>query len=145
MSGASADAVLTALTAVWAAAAPAGVAVIDGPPYDPPSNFLAVGWEREGQAATTVSLSTLTVSTQRLQEIDVLSLLSFSVDAGEITTARRQLVAAFDLFAAALAGNARLGGAAVRAEITEYDVTPILTEAGSVIDLRFTTHVTAVK
>lgn len=146
MSGSTIHAALTELVALWRVAAPLGVAVIDGPAYDPPANFLAVGWDRSEQASvSSVSAPMNMAGSQSLESFDVSSLLSFSYDAAEVTTVRGLVFAAFDVFAAALAADQQLGAVVMAASVTAYEMTPILTELGSVMDLRFTTHVEACK
>jgi hypothetical protein len=147
---------LTALVLLWRAAAPPIMAdsdpasgrrgVIDGPPYDLPERFLAVGWDRTEQPSVSAASVAASMSgTQSRESFDVSSLLSFAYDAAEVTTVRGQVMAAFDAFAAALAADQQMDGLVMQAQITGYDMTPILTESASVLDLRFTTHVEAMK
>lgn len=146
MSGSTIHAALSALVSVWRTAAPIGVIVIDGPAYDPPANFLAVGWDRSDAASvTSTAVPSVLSGLQAAETFDVSSLLSFSFDADEVTTVRGLVFAAFDAFAAALAADQDLGGAVWTARISDYEMTPILTEVGSVMDLRFTTRIEASK
>lgn len=144
MSGTTIDAALTALVTLFKGAGMVKVGVIDGPAYDPPNNFLAVGWDRSDQPAV-VATKVLGDygTTDGLEQYTVSSLLSFSYDDGEVTVVRGLLTAAFDQLDTALGLDPTLGGLVLNAWIGEYELTPILTEAGTVADLRFSTVIRA--
>lgn len=134
------------MTALFDGAAPADVYVVKGPAFDPPPNFLAVGWDRSDQPGITASNENADASGMRgVETFDVSSLLSYSYDANNIDTALDLIMATFEALTGALAVDRTLGGAVMNARISEYELTPILTEMGAVMDLRFTTHVQAMK
>lgn len=127
-----------ALVAAFTAAAPSGVVVIDGPAYDPPYQFLAVGWDRTDAAATLVSRVPSTAGFAEAEAIDVSCMLSFAYDDNEVTDVRTALFTAFYALADAIAADRTLGGSVMTTRIGAYDLTSTLTEAGAVADLRFT-------
>jgi hypothetical protein len=130
-------------TAVEASVTP-NFTVIDGPAWDPPDNFLAVGWDRSDQPAVIATNASADYGNAEGQEqYDVSCLLSFFYDAAEVTTVRGQMFAAFQQLRAAVAADTRLGETVLSAWISRYELTPILLETGSVMDLRFSVAVNA--
>ncbi len=144
MSGSTIPVVLAGLVSLFKTASLGDVAVIDGPAYDPPNNFLSVGWDRSGQPAVVATNDLQDYgATTGLETYQVSSLLSFSYDDDEVTVVRERMFAAFEALSAAVAADPQLGGAAMLVRITSYDLTPILLEVGAVADLRFTVTVQA--
>lgn len=147
MSGSSVPAVLTALTSLFTTAAPSGVTVSDGPIYDPPGNFLAVGWDMTDTAdGVTGQSSPADAGLAQNDELyDVNCVLSFHEGSSDPTTARAELFTAYNALDTALAGDHTLGGACMFAQIATYRLEQGVAETGSTAFLRFTVRVHAWK
>lgn len=145
MSGSTIPAVLPALKNTFKAAA-ATLYVVVGPVYDPPADFLAVGWDRSDQpgVSAVVELADYAQS-QDLETYDVSCLLSFSYDSDEVETVLEQLFVVLESLIAALRADHTLGGRVLLAKVVDYDWTPHLTEVGTLADIRFSTRITASK
>lgn len=155
MSGTTIPAVWAALTNTWTAAL-TDVTVRRGPFYgDVPERFLAVGWDRTDQPSiqfvkTPEGLGDRGIggaaSRRREQEqYEISSLLSSAVDDNTIDAVIATLFAAYEVCAAALDADPTLGGLVLTSHINTGDVTPILIEEGALLDLRFSTSITALK
>lgn len=137
-------AALAALVATFTASKPAALQqVIDGPPYDPPNTFLAVGWDRSDQPAVSVQRDSGSAGYSERETFEVSCLLSFGYDDPEVTTVRQTAFTVFEALCATLAADRTLGDVVMTSAVTAYEFTQTLTEAGAIADLRFTVTVRA--
>lgn len=146
MSGTGVNAALTALLAAFTPAVPAGWDVIDSQPKDPKRRFLAVGWDASDQPSVVVPQRTLQNATgTRVQEaVEVSNLLSLWSGRQVTADARAEVFSVLDSLDAALAANRRLGGAALVAQISNYEFTPARHPEGVMAQIRFTVAITTV-
>lgn len=139
MSVSAIPAATLALVATFTTRLP-NLAVIDGPAYDPPVAFLAVGWDRVDAPSTLAARTVNGPGFGEDEDFDISCLLSFAYDDPEISDARAALFDAFGTVCDTLAADRTLGGAVKTSRITAYDLTTSLLDSGAVADLRFTVH-----
>lgn len=137
---------LAALVDLFAGANITGLTVVDGPPYDVPNNFLAVGWDRSGNPAVTGIAAHFTAGGARGQEaFEVSCLLSLALGNTDMRALRQQIFTTYNTLAGLLVNDRRLGGVVLEAWISAYDLIPAVGETGDDVDFRFTVRCTAVK
>lgn len=139
---------LDALVAGFTVAVPSGVTVIDGPPWDPPTDdFLCVahGGDIE-QPGVLVDAPIDAYGGSQAENFDVLCYLtSFIDDEGTIASTRRRALVIYAACAAWLAGDQFLGGLVADARVRPgYTVQVVQSdEAGTGVAVQFTVAVTS--
>jgi hypothetical protein len=130
VSGTTIPAALAALTTLWAGVLPT-VRVVNGPIYDPPTEYLTVGWAQDQPAVSRGPREKNPGLGTTYETYEVRCTLSFHAGQTKVISVQVAMFTAFDLIDAALNANSRLGGVVVLARIEDVDYHPDIDEGGS--------------
>ena len=143
MSGTGVALALTRLWGVFDRADLVDVEVFNGgPAKDPSVSFLCVRFDESDQPAVVVQRSTPDAGlSQDFEDADVVSTLSMWRGTDTDTPLYEVALAALDTLIAALRADHTLSGAAVKAEVTDYDLDDDELALGDHVTVRFTTRI----
>lgn len=139
--------VVEALAAGFTSAVPDGVTVIDGPPWDPPTDdFLCVGHGGDiEQAGVLVTTPMDAYDGDQAENVEVLNYLTVFLDEdGSVTSTRRRAVDIFKACRSWLAANQFLGDLVADARVNPgYTLSVVQFDVGGVaVALQFTVSIT---